>query len=127
MIINPDSLARPSGYSHGIKAEGTFLAIAGQVVWDREGRIVGDDFVLQFAAALNNVVTVVKDAGGTPQNIVSLMIFVTDKRELLGSAKPLGAEYRRIIGRHFPAMTLVEVKGLIEPGAKVEIQDLAVL
>lgn len=126
-ILNPASLARPVGYSHGIKATGTILAVAGQVAWDREGRIVSPDFAGQFSRALANVLEVVRAAGGGPQNLVALTIFVTSKAEYLASVKPLGAEYRRLMGRHYPAMTLVEIKGLVEEGAKVEIQGLAVL
>ncbi len=126
-IINPPSMARPSGYSNGVKAEGTLLAVAGQVAWDADCRIVGDAFPAQFAKALENVVEVVRGAGGRPENLITLTIFVTNKEEYLATTKAIGPEYRRIMGRHYPAMTLVEVKGLIEPGAKVEIQGLAVL
>ncbi len=126
-IVNPESLAKPVGYSNGVKAAGTFLAIAGQVGWNKEAKIVSTDFVAQFAQALSNVVEVVKMAGGGPENIVSLTIFLGSKEEYLASVKPLGPEYRKIMGRHFPAMTAVEVKGFVEPGAKVEIQGLAVL
>lgn len=126
-IINPDSLAAPSGYSHGVKATGTMLAVAGQVGWDKDGRLVGDDFVAQFSRALANVVQVVRAAGGAPDNLIRLILYVTVKEEYLASLRPLGVEYRRIMGRHYPAMTLVEVKGLIEPGARIEIEGLAVL
>ena len=126
-IINPDSLAPPSGYSHGVKATGTILAVAGQVGWDKDGRLVGDDFVAQFARALGNVVEVVRAAGGEPRNLIRLILYVTVKEEYLASLRPLGVEYRQIMGRHYPAMTLVEVKGLIEPGARIEIEGLAVL
>ena len=124
-IINPEALGAPVGYSNGVKATGSFLAIAGQVGWDREGRIVAGDFTAQFARALGNVVEVVHAAGGGPDRITALTIFVTDRHEYLDSRKALGKEYRR--GRHYPAMTLVEVKGLIEEGARVEIQGWAVL
>lgn len=126
-IINPDSLARPVGYNHGLKAAGTLLAVAGQVGWDRDGRLVSDDFVAQFARALENVVAVVREAGGGPESIVSLTIYLRSREEYLASLGPLRTEYRRIMGRHYPAMTAVEVKGFVEPGAKVEIQALAVL
>lgn len=126
-IINPESLARAVGYSHGVKATGTWLAVAGQVGWDREGKIVGEDFAAQFARALENVVEVVRAAGGKPESLIRLAIFVTSKEEYLASLKRLGTDYRRVMGRHYPAMTCVEVKGLVEPGAKVEIEGLAVL
>lgn len=126
-IITPSTLAKAVGYSHGVRAKGEFLAVAGQVAWDKEGRIVGDDFAKQFGQALANVVEVVRAAGGRPENLLRLAIFVTNKAEYLSSLKPLGAEYRRIMGRHYPAMTCVEVKGLVEEGAKVEIEGWAVL
>ena len=126
-IVNPEALARPVGYNHGVLAGGTILAIAGQVGWDGEGRLVSNEFSLQFARALQNVVEVVRAAGGGPEHLVRLGIFVTSKDEYLAAQKPVGAEYRRIMGKHFPAMTAVLVKGLLEPGAKVEIEGLAVL
>lgn len=126
-VIRAPELAPPSGYSHGMRARGEVLAVAGQVGWDAAGRIVGQDFVSQFAAALQNVVAVVRAAGGGPGDLISLTIFVTNKSAYLACVKPLGLAYRAVMGRHYPAMTLVEVKGLIEPGAQVEIQGLAVV
>lgn len=126
-IINPDDLAMPKGYNNGIRC-GNLLAIAGQVAWDKDRNIVGgDNFAKQFAQALRNVVSVVRDAGGTPDNIMKLTIFVTDKSKYLACLKELGNEYRAVMGKHFPAMTLVEVKGLIEPGAMIEIEGIAAL
>ncbi|MBI2930600.1 MAG: RidA family protein [Planctomycetes bacterium] len=126
-IINPPSWVKPVGYSNGVKASGTFLAVAGQVGWDEKGKLVGDDFARQFGRALANVVEVVRAAGGRAENVIKLTLFVTSKEEYLGSLKALGAEYRRVMGRHYPAMSCVQVAGLVEPGAKVEIEGLAVL
>lgn len=127
-IINPAALAEPVGYSNGIKAEGgALLFIAGQIGWDRERRIISDSFADQFALALENVVAVVREAGGEPSNIVRLLIFVTDKREYLGDIKNVGSAYRQIMGKHFPAMSLVEVNALVEDLAKVEIEAIAVI
>lgn len=127
-IINPAALAEPIGYSNGIKAEGgSLLFIAGQIGWDRERRIVSDSFADQFALALENVVAVVREAGGEPSNIVRLLIFVTDKREYLDSIKDVGSAYRQIMGKHFPAMSLVEVNALVEDLAKVEIEGIAAI
>jgi len=127
-IINPAALAEPIGYSNGIKAEGgSLLFIAGQIGWDRERRIISDSFASQFALALENLVAVVREAGGEPANVVRLLIFVTDKREYLGSIKDVGAAYRQIMGKHFPAMSLVEVNALVEDLAKVEIEGIAVI
>jgi enamine deaminase RidA (YjgF/YER057c/UK114 family) len=125
-IINPEGLTKPKGYSNGMR-QGNLLAIAGQVAWDSEGRIVGGDFVRQFGQALRNIVSVVVSAGGREQDIAKLTIFVTDKDRYLSCLKELGAEYRAIMGKHYPAMTLVEVSGLVEEGAIVEIEGLAFL
>ncbi len=127
-IINPESLADPVGYNNGIKAEGgSLLFVAGQIGWDRERRIVSDTFSAQFSLALENVVAVVREAGGEPSNIVRLLIFVTDKKEYLGEIKDVGSAYRQIMGKHFPAMSLVEVRALVEDLAKVEIEAIAVI
>ena len=126
-IIDDPALARPSGYSNGMSARGRLLAIAGQVGWNADAEMVSPEFLPQFAQALRNVCTVVQAAGGTPEDIITLTIFVTDKQAYLDCVKPLGTAYRELMGRHYPAMTLVEVKGLIEPGGLVEIQGLAVL
>jgi enamine deaminase RidA (YjgF/YER057c/UK114 family) len=127
-IINPPSLAPPRGYNHGIlRASGAILSIAGQVAWDREERIVSDVLAEQFDQALGNLLAVVTEAGGTPESIVKLTIFVTDAREYLAQQKAIGAAYRRRMGKHFPAMSLVQVAALIEEGARVEIEGLAVI
>lgn len=125
-IIQPAGWAKPRGYSNGVLATGRVLAIAGQVGWDKDARMVSDDLVAQFARALENVVEIVRAAGGAPETLVRLTLYFTDKQDYLASQKAIGAEYRRVLGRHFPAMTAVEVKGLVEPGAKVEIEGLAV-
>jgi enamine deaminase RidA (YjgF/YER057c/UK114 family) len=125
--VNPGSLARPVGYSHGIKGTGELLFVAGQVGWDREGRMVGADLVTQFAQALDNVLEVVKEAGGTPGSLARLVLYVTDKQEYLQSRRPIGEAYRKRMGRHYPAMTLVEVRALLEDGARIEIEAVALL
>ncbi len=127
-IINPEALGQPSGYSNGVLLEGgSLLFVAGQIGWDREARIVSDDFAEQFAQALENVLAVVRQAGGGPENIGRLLIFVTDKDEYASRLRDIGAAYRQLMGRHFPAMTLVEVSSLLERLAKVEIEALAVV
>ncbi len=127
--INPSELGAPSGFSHGMLAPagGRLLFVAGQVGWDGDQRIVGEAFVDQFAQALANVMSVVHEAGGGPEHVTRLTIYVTDKREYVAALKTVGAAYRAAMGRHFPAMALVEVAGLLEPGAKVEIEATAVL
>ena len=127
-IINPEALGQPSGYSNGMLFEGgAMLFIAGQVGWDRGHRIVSDDFAEQFAQALENVLTIVRKAGGGPENIARLLIFVTNKAEYASRLRDIGSAYRQLMGKHFPAMTLVEVSGLLEHLAKVEIEATAVL
>jgi enamine deaminase RidA (YjgF/YER057c/UK114 family) len=127
-ILNPDALGQPRGYSNGVLIEGgSLLFIAGQVGWDREQRIVSDDFATQFAQALENVLTVVREAGGEPANIARLTIYVIDKEEYSSRLRDVGSAYRQLMGKHFPAMTLVEVRGLLEHLAKVEIEATAVI
>jgi enamine deaminase RidA (YjgF/YER057c/UK114 family) len=127
--INPKSLGRPRGYSNGqLTAQGArLLFIAGQIGWDEEQRLVSDDFVEQFERALRNLLAVVLEAGGAPGGVARLVVYVTDKREYAARTREVGERWRSLMGRHFPAMTLVEVKSLLEDGAKVEIEGIAVL
>lgn len=128
-LINPESLGEPTGYSNGVltDAGGRLLFIAGQVGWDRKQTIVSDDFVRQFDRALANVLTVVTEAGGTPQQIARLVFYVTNKREYVERRAEVGQCYRAHLGKHFPAMVLVEVKSLLDDKAKVEIEAVALL
>lgn len=125
--VSPEGLAEPRGYSHGMKGTGEVLFVAGQIGWDREGRLVSDAFTAQFGQALDNVLAVVRAAGGRRESLGRLTIYVTDKREYLAASKELGAVYRERMGNHYPAMALVEVKALLEDGARVEIEATAVL
>ncbi len=126
--INPTGWASPRGYSNGVLAEGSkVLFIAGQIAWDAEQRLVSDEFAVQFGQAIHNVVAIVQAAGGEAANITRLLIFVTDKREYLAHVREVGAAYREAMGKHFPAMSLIEVKALLEDRAKVEIEATAVL
>lgn len=125
--INPESLARPRGYSHGMKGNGDVVFVAGQVGWNREGRIVSDDFVLQFAQALDNVLEVVWAAGGRPSCVARMVVYVTDRHEYLRRARDVGEAWRKRMGKHFPAMALLEVKSLLEEDAKVEIEATAIV
>jgi 2-aminobenzoate-CoA ligase len=127
-VIQPTGWVRPRGFSNGIKASGDYyVSIAGQVGWDAQRRIVSDDFVEQSRLALKNVVDVVAAAGGRPDHIVRLTWYVTNKREYLDQSKALGSAYRSVMGRHYPAMTVVQVADLVEAGAKVEIEATAVI
>ena len=125
--INPGSLVKPRGYSHGMKGHGDILFVAGQIGWCGEGRMVSDDLVLQFGQALDNVLAVVREAGGTPTSIARMVLYVTDKREYRQRSRLLGEAYRTRMGKHFPAMALVEVRSLLEDGARVEIEATALL
>ena len=128
-LINPDALGSPSGYSNGLLTDGNgkLLFIAGQIAWDNTQKIVSDDFVEQFDKALANVTTVLRAAGGEPENIARLVIYVTDKIEYRERTKEVGDRYRKHMGKHFPAMVLVQVAGLLDDRAKVEIEGMAVI
>jgi enamine deaminase RidA (YjgF/YER057c/UK114 family) len=128
-FINPESLGSPRGYSNGVLAPagGRLLFIAGQIAWDASQRIVSADFVEQFQQALANLLVVVREAGGTPSTVARLVVYVTDKNEYMARTVEVGERWRTLMGRHFPAMALVEVKSLLEPDAKVEIEGIAVL
>jgi len=128
-LINPDSLGAPRGYSNGVLTEagGRLLFIAGQVAWDRQQRIVSEDIVEQFDRALANVIAVVTEADGRPDQIARIVIYVTNKLEYLEHQRSIGQRYQARMGKHFPAMVLVEVKSLLDDKAKVEIEAVAVL
>ena len=128
-LISPKSLGRPRGYSHGVLTElsGRMLFIAGQIGRDQVQPSISPDFVEQFDQALANVIAVVITAGGTADELVRLVIYVVDKQEYLQRTKEIGARYRARMGKHFPAMVLVEVKGLLDDEAKVEIEGTAVI
>ena len=128
-LINPESLGAPRGYSNGVltDAGGRLLFVAGQIGWNEKQRIVSEDFVAQFDRALANVIAVVTEAGGSPQQIARLVIYVTSKTEYVDRREEVGKAYRTHLGKHFPAMILVEVKSLLDDEAKVEIEAVAVL
>ena len=127
IIINPPALARPRGYSHGTLDSGRVLFVAGQIAWNERAEIVSERFVDQFDRALANVLEVVRAAGGPPESVARLTIYVVDKREYLDAQHDVGEKYRARMGRHYPAMTLVEVKSLLEAAAKVEIEATAII
>ena len=128
-LINPESLGRPRGYSNGVLCEpgGRLLFVAGQIGWDEKQRIVSEEFVEQFDRALGNLLSVVQEAGGSAAQIARMVVYVTNKREYVEHTRSIGERYRARMGKHFPAMTLVEVKALLEDRAKVEIEATAVL
>ncbi len=126
-ILQPPSWQRPRGYSNGVAARGKLVFISGQIGWDEACRIHSDDFGAQVRQALKNIVATLAEAGGKPEDIVRMTWYVTNKREYLDAYKKTGEAYREIIGRHFPAMSAVQVAALMEDRAKVEIEATAVI
>jgi enamine deaminase RidA (YjgF/YER057c/UK114 family) len=126
--VEPDGWAKPRGYANGIRVRGAteLVFVAGQIAWDAQQRLVHGDFAEQFRQALANVASVVRAAGCEPANVTRLTIYVTDKRQYIDALRDVGAAYRDVFGRHFPAMSLVQVAALLEDGALVEIEATAV-
>ena len=125
-ILLPEGWPRPKGYAHGIAAKGTTIFLGGQIGWDEKG-IFASGFVGQVRQALENIVRLLKEAGATPQAVVRINWFVTDLAAYNGNLKEIGKTYRDVFGAHYPAMTLVQVAGLVEPDALVEIEATAVV
>jgi enamine deaminase RidA (YjgF/YER057c/UK114 family) len=127
-ILHPAGWAPAKGYANGVAAEGRLVFVAGQVGWNPEtGEFETHDFVAQAAQALRNIARVLVEAGAEPHHVTRMTWYVTDRRAYLDSARELGAAYREVFGRHFPAMSAVVVAGLIEERAKVEIEATAVI
>src|SRR5467141_1574434 len=126
-LLHPKNWAPAIGFSNGVAAEGRQVYVAGQVGWNARQEIVNDDFVAQVEQALRNVVDVLAEADARPEHLVRLTWYITDKREYLARSSEVGQAYRRVIGRHFPAMTLVQVVALVEDRARVEIEATAVV
>ena len=126
--LHPAHWRRPHGYANGIAAaSGRTLFLGGQVGWNAEQRIESDDFVPQVEQTLRNIVAILAEAGAGPEHLVRLTWFVTDRREYLDNLTGVGAAYREVIGRHYPAMSLLQVVALVEDRAKVEIEATAVV
>ncbi len=125
--LQPPGWARPRGYANGIAAEGRQVFVAGQIGWDAQQKFVSDDFAAQVRQALANIVAVLACAGAGPEHIVRLTWYVTSRDEYNASLAAIGSSYRELIGRNFPAMSVVVVAGLVEPRAKVEIEATAVI
>jgi enamine deaminase RidA (YjgF/YER057c/UK114 family) len=126
-VLQPAGWATPKGYANGIAAQGWQVFVAGQIGWNEKCELVGGDFVAQVEQALRNIVAVLAEAEGRPEHIVRLTWYVTDKAAYVAKQREIGEAYRRVIGRHFPTMTLIVVAGLLESGAKVEIEATAVV
>ena len=126
-VIEPAGWARPRGYSNGIIATGRQLYLAGQIGWNEQQELVADDIVGQARQALRNIATLLATAGARPEHIVRLTWYVTDRTAYVNAGPALGAAYRDVMGKHFPAMSAVQVVALIEPRAVVEIEATAVM
>lgn len=127
-ILQPEGWAAPRGYANGIAAEGRTVFAAGQIGWDPATCTFDtDDFVAQAEQALRNVLAVLREAGAGPEHVTRMTWYVTDRAEYLAGARALGQAWRELFGRHYPAMTLVIVAGLLEERAKVEIEATAVV
>lgn len=125
--LQPDGWARPRGYANGIVARGRTIFLAGQIGWDAQQRFVGSDLVTQAKQALQNIVAILAEDGAKPEHIVRLTWYVTDRAAYLAAGAALGVAYRDVMGKHFPAMTAVEVSSLMEADAVVEIEATAVV
>ena len=126
-ILQPPSWARAKGFSNGIAASGKLVFIAGQVGWTGQGEWKARDFAGQFRQALQNILDVLKEARGGPEHIVRLTWYVIDKKEYLAALKDVGAAYRELMGKHYPTMAVVQVSGLVEDEARLEIEATAVV
>lgn len=126
-VLQPPGWAPPRGYANGIAARGTLVVVGGQVGWNAAQAFESDDFVAQARQALENVVAVLAQAGARPEHVVRMTWYVVDRDEYVAGLRSLGAAYREVMGRHFPAMSAVEVSRLVEPRARVEIEATAVV
>jgi len=126
-VLQPADWARPKGYANGIEARGRLVFVAGQIGWTKDGKFERHDFPGQFEQALLNIVAVLAEAGAGSEHVVRLTWFITDKRAYLSQAKEVGEIYRRVMGRNFPTMSVVQVAALIEDEALVEIEATAVV
>ena len=126
-VISPPHFPKPRGYANGIVSAGRTLHISGQIAWDKDAHLVSDDFAVQFLQTLDNVIAVVRAAGGGTEHIVKLLAFVTDLDKYRAAMPAIGEGWRTRMGKFYPAMSLVKVAGLLEPGAMVEIEGTAVL
>jgi len=125
--LQPAEWARPKGYANGMAARGRMIFISGQIGWDAQGQFVGDDLTGQVRQALRNIVRVLKEGHGEPRHLVRLTWYVLSRDAYLREAREIGTAYREVLGKHFPAMSVVEVRGLVEQRALVEIEATAVI
>lgn len=126
-FLQPPNWPRPQGYSNGIAARGTPVFVSGIIGWNSHGKFEATDFAGQVRQALKNIVEVLAQANAKPEHIARMTWYIVDKNEYLKTAKEIGVAYREVIGRHYPAMSVVEVSGLLEPAARVEIEVTAIV
>jgi enamine deaminase RidA (YjgF/YER057c/UK114 family) len=126
-ILQPPGWARPKGFANGVAAQGKLVFIAGQVGWTPQGEWRSRDFAGQFRQTIANILEVLAEAGGEPHHLVRLTWYVLDKQEYLAALPAVGKAYRELIGRHFPTMAVLQVGGLVEPEARLEIEATAVI
>lgn len=126
-VLQPEGWPRPAGYAHGIVASGRQVYVSGQIGWTPEGRFDAPDLPGQVGQALRNAVAVLQEAGASPEHVTRMTWYIVDRNDYLARAKEIGAAYREVMGRHFPAMSVVEVSALLEPKALVEIEVTAVV
>ena len=125
--LQPPNWAEPKGYANGIMARGALIFVGGQIGWNAAQQFESDDFIAQTRQALINIAAVLKAGGAGPEHMVRMTWYVTDRKEYIARLKELGAVYREVLGKNFPAMTCVEVSGLVEDQARIEIEVTAVL
>jgi enamine deaminase RidA (YjgF/YER057c/UK114 family) len=125
--LQPPDWAEPKGYANGIMARGALIFVGGQIGWNADQQFESDDFIVQTRQALINIAAVLKAGGAGPEHMVRMTWYVTDRREYIARLKELGTAYREVMGKNFPAMTCVEVSGLVEDRARIEIEVTAVL
>ena len=126
-IVQPDGWKEPKGYANGVLAEGATLYIGGQIGWNADQVFVAKDFVGQMEQALKNIAAVLEAGGGKPEHLTRLTWYVTDKKEYLAKQREVGQAYRNVLGKNFPAMTMVVVNALVEDEAMIEIEATAVI
>lgn len=126
-MLQPPGWPQPRGYANGVTATGDMVFVSGMVGWNERGQFDTDTLAGQVARALENAMAILKEAGATPEDVVRMTWYLRDRKEYLASVKEIGEAYRKVMGRHFPAMTVVEVSGLLEERARVEIEVTAVI
>ena len=126
-VLLPEGWPRPKGYSNGVEATGRMVFVAGQIGWTPEGVFVETSFAGQFRETIQNTLAILAEAGAGPEDVVRMTWYVVDKHEYLSALREIGAIWRELIGPHYPAMAVVEVKGLIEDAARIEIETTAVV